>query len=243
MNSILNQFVDLIFPRFCGHCECSLRGDQNPSFCRDCWSSIQFLKGPVCPSCGTPFRSSSALLYSPTHRCGECRRRKPTFNQAVSATRYEGVLKEAIHRFKYHQQANLAQAFADLILEQVNLEFKIDYLIPVPLHARRLKERQYNQALLLSDALGKRIQFKVIPDGLERIRETTPQAGLPMGQRRRNVRGAFCVRQPSLIKNQRILLVDDVMTTGATANECAKTLKKAGAKSISVLTIARAVSS
>lgn len=241
MISVLRQVVDLVFPRLCGHCKCLLRGDQNPSFCFDCWSSIQFFQGPVCPSCGIPFRSKTSLLYSPTHRCGECRKRRPKFDQAVSVARYEGVLKEAILRFKYHQQANLAHPFADLILKGINHEFKVDHLIPVPLHARRLKERQYNQALLLSDALGRQIQSSVIPDGLERIRETSSQAGLPINERRRNVRGAFRVRQSFFIKNRRILLVDDVMTTGATVNECAQTLKKAGAKSVSVLTVARAV--
>lgn len=118
---------------------------------------------------------------------------------------------------------------------------RADCLVPVPLHPQRLREREYNQALLLSDVLGRRLQLEVIPDGLERIRETPPQTGLSLEDRRRNVRRAFVAKRPKLIENHPVLLIDDVLTTGATVNECARALKRAGAKAVYVLTVARTV--
>jgi ComF family protein len=231
--------LDLIFPRSCHHCDCALQGESNPCFCRNCWSSIAFLEDPRCPSCGKPFVSKAALLYSPEHRCGDCRDRPPRFDRSVAVGSYEGVLAKAIQLFKYQGKTNLADPLGTLLISGLEKLSRADCLIPVPLHPKRLREREYNQALLLCDSIGDRTGLEVIPDALERVLETPPQTGLPLKDRRRNVRGAFVVKRAQSVNDRLVLLIDDVLTTGATVNECARTLKRAGAKAVYVLTLAR----
>ena len=233
--------LDVIFPRSCYACKIQLFGDLNPCFCQVCWGGLQRLNGPSCPSCGIPFASALALLHSPTHRCGNCRETPPRFDRAVSMGTYEGILAKAIQLFKYQGKTHLAGPLGEILSQGMEKLPEVDCLVPVPLDSTRLHERQYNQALLLCDAVRRKTGVEVIPDGLERIRETKPQTGLPLEDRRRNVRKAFSVKRPLRIKDRRVLLVDDVLTTAATVNECARTLKKAGAKSVNVLTLARVV--
>ena len=183
--------------------------------------------------------SALALSYSPMHRCGDCRERTPRFDQAVAAGRYEGVMANAIQLFKYQGKTNLAGPLAGLLVQPLNRLPAVDGLVPVPLDSSRLRERLYNQSLLLCDVLHRKTAIEVIPDGLERIRATVPQTGLSLKERRRNVRRAFSVKRAARIKGRRIMLIDDVLTTGATVNECARMLKKAGAKRVTVLTVAR----
>jgi len=239
MKALGRIVIDWILPRSCRSCERVLYGESNPCFCDDCWRAVPLLSGPCCPSCGKPFRSESALIHSPGHRCGDCRKRPPRFDRAVAAGPYAGNLAKAIQLLKYGEHARLAGPLADLMAPCGARLDSADALLPVPLHPRRLRERDYNQALLLCDSLESRLGLKVIPDGLERIRETPPQTGLPLSDRKRNVRGAFAVKRPDRITGRRLILVDDVLTTGATVNECARMLRRAGAKSISVLTLAR----
>ena len=233
--------LDLIFPRSCHSCKRSLSGERNPCFCDSCWEKVARLDGPCCPSCGKPFKSTAALSHSPTHRCGDCREKPPRFDRAVSTGIYDGVLAEAIQLFKYQGKTHLAGPLGEFLIHGMNRLHGVDRLIPVPLDRHRLRERQYNQSLLLCDALGRKTGTDVLPDGLERIRPTLPQTGLSPEDRRRNVRRAFSVKNPAWIKGHRVLLIDDVLTTGATVNECARTLKRAGAKSVDVLTLARVV--
>lgn len=154
---------------------------------------------------------------------------------------YEGVLAEAIGLFKYHGKTHLAKPLGEMLLSRLDGLPRADCLVPVPLHPQRLRMREYNQALLLCDTVGRRFNLEVIPDGLERVRETPPQIGLSLSDRRRNVRRAFVAKCPKLIEDHQVLLIDDVLTTGATVNECARALKRAGAKAVYVLTVARAV--
>jgi ComF family protein len=237
------KVLDLVFPRACHSCKSPLRGEENPSFCPDCWGTIKRIDGPACPSCGIPFASRAALSHSPAHRCGDCRMRPPRFDRAVAAGLYEGVLAEAIQLFKYRGRAGLARPLGELLAEAAGSFPAADGLVPVPLHPGRLRERGYNQALLLCDVLARRLGVEVIPDGLERRRETPPQTGLSPEARRRNVRRAFEMKPRRRMKGRRIILVDDVLTTGATVNECARVLKRAGARAVYVLTVARAVPS
>ena len=231
--------LDLIFPRSCHHCDCALQGESNPCFCCDCWSTIALLEDPRCPSCGKPFVSKVALSYSPGHRCGDCRDRPPRFDRSVAVCSYEGVLAKAIQLFKYQGKTNLAGPLGDLLVRELERLSGADCLIPVPLHPKRLREREYNQALLLCDSVKRQTGLEVIPDTLERIRETQPQTGLPIKDRRRNVRGAFIVKRTQHIEDRCVMLIDDVLTTGATVNECARILKRAGAKAVYVLALAR----
>jgi ComF family protein len=233
------SILDLIFPRACHQCDSVLQGESNPCFCRDCWSSVLLLEDPRCPSCGKPFVSKVTLSYSPGHRCGDCRDRPPRYDRSVAIGSYEGVLAKAIQLFKYQGKTNLTDPLGELLISGLEKLSGADCLIPVPLHPKRLREREYNQALLLCDSVGRKTGLKVVPDALERVIETPPQTGLPLKNRRRNVRGAFSVKRTQMIDDRLVLLIDDVLTTGATVNECARMLKRAGAKAVYVLTLAR----
>jgi ComF family protein len=152
---------------------------------------------------------------------------------------YQGVVAEALQRFKYHGDINLAGILGSF-WKRISLEGNtFEAIIPVPLHSTRLRERGFNQSLLLSRSLGKIYKIRVLSNALRRIRNTVPQVDLGLSERARNVRGAFVVSRPGEIKDKHLLLVDDVFTTGATVRECAKVLKKSGAKSVFVLTLAR----
>jgi len=231
--------LDLILPARCRTCHRTLREEANPCFCRDCWDTVSRIDGPCCPRCGKPFASPAALSHSPGHLCGDCREQMPRFDRAVSAGWYEGVLAEAIHLFKYRAKTLLTRPLGDLLFPAIRRLPAADVLVPVPLHPSRLREREFNQALLLCDYVRAESGLPVIPDALERIRVTPPQIGLSHRDRRRNMRRAFIPYRPERIEGRRIVLIDDVFTTGATVNECARALKKAGADSVCVLTVAR----
>ena len=234
-----HSLLDFILPARCRTCHRDLRDEANPFFCRDCWNTVSRIDGPCCPRCGKPFASEAALSHSPGHLCGDCRGRLPHFDLAVAAGWYEGVLAEAIHLFKYRGKTLLTRPLGSLLLTGFKRFPEADGLVPVPLHPSRLREREFNQALLLCDYIKAESGLPVIPDALERIRVTPPQIGLSHEDRRRNMRKAFFPKRPERFEGKKLVLLDDVLTTGATVNECARILKRAGADSVFVLTVAR----
>lgn len=157
---------------------------------------------------------------------------------------YEETLKEAIHRFKYLGELPLLRVFGDLLyptFQTLSQDYRVDFLVPVPLHIRRLRERGFNQALLLIRELSKRTGIPYRARVLRKIKDTPFQTQLKGAQRRKNIKGAFCVEKREIIEGKSIVLVDDVYTTGATVNECARTLRGAGAERVAVLTLAMAI--
>jgi ComF family protein len=205
-----------------------------PGLCPACDQDIQWLLPPFCPRCGRPFPKGST-----SHLCSDCLQGKPSFDWGRSAAIYQGVLAGAIQRFKYHGDVNLAGPLSRF-WSRINFEdLSYEAIIPVPLHPTRLRERGFNQALLLGKTLGKIHNKIVLTRALRRIRNTIPQVQLDHSERVRNVRGAFAVKKQQEIIDKRLLLIDDVYTTGATVNECARVLKKSGAKEIIILTLAR----
>ena len=238
-STFVRRVLHTIFPVACGSCGVLLHDDPIPFFCRACWNAVTPLRGPSCPSCGQPFKSPVALQHSPQHRCGRCRRRPPYFARAWSLYSYVPPLQDAIRLFKYQKKVALADALADLLHHALPDMPAIDAVVPVPLHASRLREREYNQSLLLADRLCRRRGLALSFDNLARTRATPPQTELTRAQRMINLRGAFTVLRPQEFTQQRLLLMDDVFTTGATVNECAKVLRKAGASDVYVLTLAR----
>lgn len=158
---------------------------------------------------------------------------------------YEGVLRSAIHRFKFKKRKRLAEALGIVLVKYVsqNPSLKtgeLDAIVPVPLHPKRLRERGFNQVKLMADVLGRYYGIPVV-ETLERIRETRAQFDLPRGERFKNVYRAFKVSDHRAIRNRRVLLMDDIYTTGATIIECSKALKAAGASRVEILTLSRAV--
>lgn len=236
---ILRRIADLLFPSACAYCGEPLRDPPVPCFCGSCWSDLAPLRGPVCLCCGRPFVSPEALASSPEHECRACRMDPPAFDQAVAAGLFEGQLREAIHRYKYGPLRSLGRPLASWMADRIRVINPVDAVMPVPLHSSRLRQRGFNQALLLAEGVSRRFGLPLRYDDLIRIRPTRPQVELSGRERSANVRGAFAMRRPGTAAGLRVLLVDDVLTTGATMNECARVLKENGASTVTVLTLAR----
>lgn len=233
---MLRPLLDIFFPPVCALCEKDLAAGP---MCEACLSEFNSsaITSPLCVKCGDPFISKEGS----DRTCGRCLAAKLPFNLARSGFAYNVAVAEAVHRFKYGGKVILAHALGSLTASQAEaLPIKPDVIVPVPLHAKKLKARGFNQSLLLAKAVAKRLGVKADWSNLERTRHTAPQIGLKHDERAENVAGAFEVRNPLIFKNKKILLIDDVFTTGATVRECAKTLRKAGAE-VSILTLARAV--
>jgi ComF family protein len=239
--SVLHRLLDFIFPTACSYCRSPVEDSVIPFFCAACWADFSLIQGQVCPRCGRPFESPEALSASPEHECGACRQRPPEYDQALSVGHFEGPLREAIHQFKYRPCLSLGKPLARWMAGNVHLLSAIDFVMPVPLHRKRLRHRGFNQALFLARGMSEAHGMQLSLDNLVRIRYTRPQVELSGAQRIENVAGAFSVNRPGEIGGTSVLLVDDVFTTGATLNECAAVLKGAGASRVTALTLARAL--
>ena len=216
--------------------------------CTACRSQYAALESPMCSSCGLPFETS----HGPDHICGNCMTDPPVYAQARAAGIYQGVLRSTIHQLKYERREKLARPLGRLLwetLRQYWVPDQFDWVIPVPLHSTRLRKRGFNQAQALVRewpqlAAGEGLRLKtdwIAAHLLVRYRPTEPQTGLKRDRRMENLRGAFRVNGEPLLQNRAVLIVDDVMTTGTTVDICAQTLLEAGAASVRVLTLARAL--
>lgn len=241
MHRLWTAALDLLYPPRC--CSCN-KSHPAYTFCASCTASVATPRSPLCTICGTPFLTQGGN----DHPCVDCLRRPPAFRRARAIATYdaaaerESPLKDILQRFKYNREISLTPALADLLNQRLPLELSdYDLVIPVPLHSSRLRWRGFNQALLLARHLHPCVRDKIDPFALQRVRATRPQVELGHGERKANVAGAFLVRHRNHIEKRRVLLVDDVLTTGATVNECSRALRRAGAELVDVLVIARAV--
>lgn len=241
MMDFLRQASRLLLPMDCTSCARPLGDDPVPFFCRACWDLIRPLRGPSCPRCHRPFASPSALTHSPTHECQDCRTRQPHYSQVWAPYAYCSPLQDAIALFKYRGKVALADALGSLLLKALPEHLDFDMLMPIALHPNRLRQREFNQSLLLADRIGPALGLPVSYRNLIRTVDTDPQISLPRAARLQNLRKAFAVRAPQDVAGAHILLVDDVFTTGTTASECARVLLKAGAQQVAVLALARSV--
>jgi ComF family protein len=183
-----------------------------------------------------------AVAYSPDFRCGTCRRQPPPFDHARAIARYEGPLRQAIHLLKYRGKLTLQQPLLQLTLTHFAAHFpaaRFDAIVPIPLHQRRLRQREFNQATLLARGIAHHLAVPMREKLLRRTRWTRPQVELSGDERQANVRHAFAVADPTAIQDAVVLLVDDVFTTGATLGEAARALKAAGARQVDVFALAR----
>ncbi len=237
----VERLIQFLLPSQCHCCERFLEEDQK-GFCTDCLSKIRWIEPPICTLCGVPFLSQKV----DSHHCGACLTRRRYFTMARALGCYEGPFREAIHRWKYEEKHHLTSFFGEKLVEgfwRYWDSHAFDLLIPVPLHTKRLRERGFNQALLLVKELSRKTQIPYAKRLLRKIKPTTPQVHLSGREREREVKGSFHVSRPQEIQGRSILLIDDVYTTGATVNECAKVLLNAGAERVDVLTLAHAVMS
>jgi ComF family protein len=228
-----------VFPPRCMACGILLVGPRDESFCPACFSLIRFVASPFCPCCGIPLSGAGA-----DHLCGDCLLLPPPFSLARAVACYESVLLDAIHVFKYKGRIVTGEILGKIMAGHVYPGFNIaDYslIVPVPLHLKRLRERGFNQAVILAKEISKRFSIPMDFLSLKRQTFTAPQVNLGKDQRRANVMGAFIVRDGKKIEGRRIVLVDDVYTTGSTVKECAGVLMKHNAVEVAVLTLARAL--
>ena len=238
LNEALRNIADVIFPPRCLGCAEIIPQQSLQAFCEACKEKIRFITGSHCPVCGMAFFDSPA----PNHLCGNCLESKPFFHLARAVASYETLILDLIHQFKYGRNISTGAVLASFMAEFSFPDFDFtDYslIIPVPLHIRRLRERSFNQALILAKAIGKKYRIPVNFSLLKRQKLTLTQTGLDKKEREKNIKGAFTVTDNAKIEGKNIILVDDVYTTGATINQCAKTLIKAGASKVAVLTLAR----
>ncbi|MDD5730628.1 MAG: ComF family protein [Candidatus Omnitrophica bacterium] len=228
-----------MYPKTCLSCEKLLRHEAKDSFvCPQCRGKIKKNLPPFCQSCG---RQLEKRGFS-KNICPLCQKKKLHFDRAFSPCIYEGTVKELIHGFKYKNKDYLGQTLSKLMAEYIDeylLPFDyLDLVIPVPLHKTKLREREFNQAQILGGFLAQRYSIKLDGEILVRHRNTRTQTELPDCQRQANVRGSFSVCRKQALKGKNILLIDDVLTTGATASEAAFALKEAGANIVFVCTLA-----
>ena len=237
----VRQAIRFCIPVDCTACRVPLTDGRNPLFCSDCWQKIVPLHQPGCARCNRPFASPIATTYSPAHVCQPCAERPPSYTKAWTLYPYLTPLQDAICLFKYRGKIALASALAQLMIDRLSSLPAIDLIMPVPLHPTRLREREFNQSLLLADRVGAWLNGPVSYANLIRHAASPPQTTLTRKGRLKNLRGAFRLQEPHFVHGKRVLLIDDVYTTGTTVNECAKALRKAGSSDVFVLTLARSM--
>ncbi len=234
------HLLNILMPARCLNCGAFVE-DVN-TLCMECWNNIEFIGNPCCSICSFPFEydmGEGAI-------CAACAAKEPKYTRAVSVFRYNRDSRKLVTRFKYSDKIGAAMTFAGW-MERAGRSMLADsdIITPVPLHRMRLLTRHYNQAALLANNIGRISGIRVMPDLLLRVKNNIPQAALSQKERLKNVRGAFTlnkrVAEKDLLAGKNIMLVDDVMTTGATIEECSRVLKKAKASKVYVLTLSRTV--
>lgn len=232
-----SRLIDFIFPPQCPYCDKVI--DRSQILCDDCFRQIHFITGSVCYRCGRP------LLTSETNEkllCAKCLKKRKDYDMARSVFFYDSFSRFAILKLKNADRTDLRWFFVHYMIHAGHDLFdKTDMIVPVPIYWRRKIKRKYNQAAVLAELLAKKIKKPYSESVLVKIRHTHSQEKKSGAERIKNVKDAFDVAKPDLIHGKTILIIDDVLTTGATAESCAKALKKHGAKAVYVLTIAMSV--
>jgi ComF family protein len=234
---LLQSAVSLLYPPLCTICGGSIRAGKY--LCDQCEIKAVRIFAPFCEKCSEPFEGAITSAFT----CANCAHRKIYFDAAVAAYRGRGIVREVIHEFKYGRQIHLRHLIARWLSAALEDERlcggRFDVIIPVPLHPTRQRERGFNQAAVLAELLGAQTSLPVKPL-LERTRYTTTQTALDRSERMENLHNAFRLRKNADVRGLRVLLIDDVLTTGSTLNECARVLKRAGAFSVHAAMAARA---
>lgn len=229
----------LLFPPHCLVCGRPNTEAEDRYLCRDCIHDIPFVSDPGCLKCGHELGPH----VDPALRCALCRDLPLRFDRAVAAAHHAGSARELVLALKFAAQKCNVYPLTKLLLgrlDQTGLADQVNLIVPVPLHRRRLRSRGFNQSELLASELGARLDVPVSTDNLRRVIDTPPQTQtLSLSARRANVKGAFAVRTPKSFFGKSVLLIDDVLTTGATTSECAGALKRAGAAHVFAATVTR----
>jgi len=237
----VNAALDLVYPPTCLICGAGPAEQGPDGLCLDCQREIRRIKEPTCRRCGAELGPYTVASYA----CQVCRNLGLRFRRAHAAAQFTGTVRDLILALKFHRERLAAGPLIQILLERtehLELGEQVDEVVPVPLHWFRRRRRGFNQAEPFARAVAERLHRPVKCRLLRRVRPTVTQTQLGFAARQRNLADAFRVRSPDAFAGKRVLLVDDVLTSGATCSACAKALKEAGAKIVIVLTVARAVS-
>ena len=233
ITTLFRKLLDFILPPVCPVCSEPIL--EKHTLCPKCFSDLHFITEPCCEICGHPFPFDTLG----NKKCAKCLAEPPLFAKACAVVTYDEASKKVILPFKHGDRLDLVPLMAKMMAQRGKELISLsDLICPVPLHRFRLLKRKYNQSALLAKLLAKQFYKEYAPDGLKRIRSTPKQGKLTPAQRKQNIANAFRINKRIKIEGKSVLLVDDVLTTGATANECAKVLLKAGAKQVFLLTFA-----
>lgn len=238
--ALANTTLGFIYPNVCQICGAERAGSTEGFVCARCWQQVRFIKPPFCKRCGLPFEGDLTTAFE----CTNCRELKLHFRSARSAVSASGTVLEVIHRYKYKRAFWFEPFLADLLLREALPELrreKWDWIVPVPLHPAKKRQREFNQAERLATFLGAAANIPLDTTLLERVAATKTQTKLTRQERAENMRNAFAMRNRRKLNGERIVLFDDVFTTGATTDTCARVLQAAGAGEVCVWTVARAV--
>lgn len=229
MNALLKSLIIFLYPARCRYCGENLDPADGYYICKSCWQGVKFIEKPFCGVCGYPLDKNAALPDKITS-CSNC----PDgiwFRKARAIADYNSAVGEAIRLLKYSSKEVMAKPLAGLMFENMPkllLAESYDYIIPVPLHKKKKRKRGYNQMELIGQWLSQLTGIPMEKHSLIKIRDNKPQTGLSGKEREANVNGVYDIRDPYRIADKRVLLIDDVMTTGATVNECARMLARKG---------------
>lgn len=226
------KIIDIFFPRKCPICEEALKGKEK--ICRECAKEIKVIKEPKCYQCGRPLLSEEQLY------CIDCTHKEHYFERGIAVFEYEDNLQKSLYRFKYKNKREYADFYGYIAAKNCKTqlkEWKIDGIIPVPIHHKRKLKRGYNQAYIFAKAIKKYTGIPIQTKALIRVKNTAPQKGLADEMRYYNLKGAFLVNVEKLKGLKNVLLIDDIYTTGSTVDTCSFILKKAGVKKVYVLCI------
>lgn len=234
---LLSGLASLLYPPSCTICSSAVGKDEY--LCAECESKVTRIVAPFCEKCSEPFDGAITTTFA----CANCAHRRLYFEAAVSAYRARGIVRHVILNFKYGRQIHLRQLVARWLMAAFDdrrlREQQFDAIVPVPLHPAKQRERGFNQAELLAEWLSDRLSLP-LSRALERTRYTTTQTAFDRAERMQNLRGAFRLRKKANVRKLRVLLIDDVLTTGSTLSECARVLRQAGASCVHAATAARA---
>ncbi len=236
----INVGLGFLYPEICQLCGEQRATAKEGFVCRRCWSHVRFIKPPFCERCGLPFEGDLTTPFE----CSNCREMELHFSAARSAVVARGAVREIIHRYKYQRALWFEPFLAGLLLRETVPALRgqnWDLIVPVPLHPLKQREREFNQAERLAVHLGAAANIRVNKKLLRRVVFTSTQTRLTRPQRAANMRGAFAMRHGARLDGERVILVDDVFTTGATTSACAQALLAAGADDVCVWTVARGV--
>jgi competence protein ComFC len=231
-----NTLLELFYPSNC--IACGYSQEPGTLLCSECKAAVPRIEAPFCRRCSRPFEG----LIDGDFECPNCEDLSPAYDCVVSKYQAKGILRDLIHRFKYGRQYHLRRVLAIFLLEAMDdsrlPSVSADWIVPVPLHPTRLRERGFNQADALAEIVSKYAQIPILRS-IERHRYTQTQTRLDRTERIQNLRNTFALRKNSAVRGKHFLLVDDILTTGSTLHECALVLRAAGAESVRAITVAR----